>query len=102
LYDMSRAIELDDRALAHMQVVVIDKLRRGERFALSLVDNRGSMLMWVTPFSALQFVYAGNRQPPLNRAWLEELSSNASLTGILSLTPEPRNLMTEPPGLEPM
>ena len=101
LYDMSRAIELDDRTLAHVQVVVIDKLRRGECFSLSLVSERGAMMMWVTPFTALQFVYAGNRRPQLNRTWLEQISSSASISGILSLTPEPRELMTEPPEPEP-
>jgi hypothetical protein len=89
LYDDSRAIELEDRTLAHLQVVIIDKLRRHESFALNLDDGEHAVMMWMNPCTPLQFVYVGNRHPKLNRLWLEELASEASLTGVLVLLREP-------------
>lgn len=89
VYDRSRAIEVDDRALAHLQLVIIDKLRRGECFALSLSDGDRVALMWLSPFTPLQFIYHGSRKVRVNRAWVEELATNAGLTGVLGLSPEP-------------
>lgn len=88
LYDNSRAIEVDDRTLAHLQVVIIDKLRRGECFSLSLSDGKRLAMMWVSPFTPLQFVYEG-RPVRLNRIWVEELATNAGFSGVLASTPEP-------------
>jgi hypothetical protein len=88
-YDNSKPFEIDDRALAHLQAVIIDKLRRDERFALRLSDGDRMVLLWVSPYTALQFVYVGNRRPALNRAWIEELAIDAGVTGVLSLIREP-------------
>lgn len=89
VYDNGRAIDVDDRALAHLQVVIIDKLRRGECFALTLTDGKRLAMMWLSPFTPLQFTYHGNRRVRLNRAWIEELATNAGVTGMLTLSPEP-------------
>jgi hypothetical protein len=89
IYDRGEAIELDDRALAHLQVVIIDKLRRGEHFSLTLRGEHRMLSYWVSPRTAIEFVYLGNRQPVLNHAWLEELAGQAGLTGVLTLLPEP-------------
>jgi len=89
VYDNSRAIEVDDRLLAHLQVVIIDKLRRRECFTVSLTDGNRLALMWVSPFTPLQFIYHGNRPVRVNRAWVEALATNAGLTGVLALSPEP-------------
>lgn len=89
IYDDARAIEIEDRALTHLQLVIIDKLRRGESFALTLSDGDRTVMMWLNPFTALQFVYHGNRRPAVNREWLEELAINAGVTGMLMLVPEP-------------
>jgi hypothetical protein len=88
-YDNSRAIEVDDRTLAHLQVVIIDKLRRGECFSLSLSDGKRLAMMLVSPFTPLQFVYEGTRPVRLNRLWVEELATHVGLSGVLALTPEP-------------
>ncbi|WP_456236781.1 DUF7882 family protein, partial [Agromyces humi] len=32
------------------------------------------MSIWISPRSAVQFVYSGNRRSTLNRGWLERLS----------------------------
>ncbi|RZS64483.1 hypothetical protein EV187_2870 [Agromyces ramosus] len=89
IYNRGDPIEIDDRALAHLQVVIIDKLRRGEHFALTLPDGHHVLTSWVSPRSAIEFIYRGNRRPSLNHAWLEDLAGEAGATGILTLVPEP-------------
>lgn len=89
IYDDSRPVEIEDRALTHLQMVIIDKLRRGESFALTLSDGDRTVMMWLNPYTALQFVYHGNRRPAINREWVEELAINAGVTGVLMLSHEP-------------
>ncbi len=89
IYDDARAIEIEDRALNHLQLVIVDKLRRGECFALSLGDGDRTVTMWLNPYTAIQFVYHGNRRPVVNRDWVEALAINAGVSGVLMLTPEP-------------
>ena len=83
------AFELDDRTLAHVEIVVIAKLRRNESFAFSLPgkgDARTSI--WVSPASDIQFEY-GQGSQEVNRAWLENLIESANSPQGLRLTPEP-------------
>ncbi len=89
VYDECRPVEIEDRALTHLQLVIIDKLRRNERFALTLTDGDRTIMMWLNPYTALQFIYHGNRRPAVNREWIEELAINAGVTGVLMLVPEP-------------
>jgi hypothetical protein len=98
VYDTSRAIEVEDRALAHLQVVIIDKLRRDEHFAVSLSDGKRLTMMWVGPSTPLQFIYHGSRVERLNRAWIEALATEAGISGVLALRPEPP---PEPPAPRP-
>lgn len=97
VYDDCRAVEIEDRALTHLQLVIIDKLRRNESFALNLTDGDRTIMMWVNPYTALQFIYHGNRRPAVNREWIEELAINAGVTGVLMLVPEPLP-ESSPPG----
>ena len=91
IYDSSREVAVDDRTLVHLQVVIIDKFRRNERFAMTLLDQKRFVTVWMTPQSPLQFVYEGNRRPTLNRVWLDQLSDTSAMTGMLQLIPEPLN-----------
>ena len=95
VYEDSRAIDLDDRALAHLQIVIIDKLRRHEAFALNLRSDAGMVTMWLNNSSALQFIYDGNRQPHINWPWVELLAGEASFRGILELLPEPIEILSD-------
>ena len=40
VYDDTREIAMEDRTLAHLQIVMIDKLRRNEKFAVNLRSDR--------------------------------------------------------------
>jgi hypothetical protein len=89
VYDDVRAIRIDDRVLAHLQVVVIDKLRRQEKFVLNLKNGQALVTMWLNAYTPMQFVYEGNRPPRINIAWIERLAGEAGLTGVLEMLPEP-------------
>jgi hypothetical protein len=85
-------VEIDDRTLAHLKVVMITKLRRGEGFAFSweedVKDGSGRSTIWVHPAVSLQFKFFGTRQPSMNKLWLEELMSSANSGGGLHVLPE--------------
>jgi hypothetical protein len=90
-YDDRFEIELEDRPLYHLQIVIVDKLRRQETFAFTLANGGTRMVtMWMTPCSPLEFVYGGNRIPWVNHTWLELLASAASSARGLVLVPEPQ------------
>ena len=80
--------ELDDRTLAHLEIVVLAKLRRNESFALVLERPQGGRTtLWVSIHGALQFVFgAGTHE--INREWLEVLIDSANSPAGLKITPE--------------
>jgi len=89
VFDDARAIPLDDRVLAHLQIVIVDKLRRRESFGLNLKSDGVMVSMWLTCYSPLQFVYEGNRQPRINWRWVDVLAAEAGFSGMLEVLPEP-------------
>jgi hypothetical protein len=89
VYDDTREVAMEDRTLAHLQIVMIDKLRRNEKFGLNLRGEKGLVSMWVSVYTPMMFVYEGNRHPAINHAWVELLAGEAGLTGVLEILPEP-------------
>ncbi len=85
-------IHIEDRALAHLKVVVATKLRRGESFTLSWRhpddEPRGRSTIWLHPSIPLRFVFDEPEPPELSRAWLEEMSQTANSSGGITLVPE--------------
>ncbi|WP_295014876.1 hypothetical protein [uncultured Microbacterium sp.] len=81
---------LDDRTLAHFELVILAKLRRHESLALALADatTGARQAMWVSPEVTLRFEYDGP-MPEINRLWLQELVDTANSPGGLRLVPEP-------------
>ncbi len=86
-------VDLDDRLLAHLRVVIMTKLRRGEPFMfeldLSPAEGSGRRSFWLHPAVPMQFHFFGSREPTLNRAWVEALHAEASSTVGLRVVPEP-------------
>ncbi len=82
---------MDDRALAHLRIVVMNKLRRGEPFALHAPDpgGIGFRTAWIHPAVPLVFHFFGSRPPLLNRAWIEQMMLAASGPSGLTLGEEP-------------
>ena len=89
VYDDDHAAEFDDRTLAHLQAIIVNKLRRLESFPFTWHDDRRAMTIWISPMTPLAFIFQGNRRPALNRAWLEELALAAGSSGGLVVVPEP-------------
>jgi hypothetical protein len=81
LYDGTR-IGFDDRVLEHLQIVIVQRLRRGERFAMSWLESsdsgagRGSI--WLHPEIDLYFRFSGSRMPAISPAWLQLLTDSAT------------------------
>lgn len=93
IYEGGVRNEFEDRLLAHLQVVVGNKLRRGEPFYFVWKDDistgGGRTAVWVHPRADIVFKFNGGRSPALNRAWLEALMSTANSPTGLYVVPEP-------------
>nr|BFF09239.1 hypothetical protein GCM10025699_05420 [Microbacterium flavescens] len=92
IYDTSaNAVDIDDRTLAHLRIVMMNKLRRSEPFMFDVEvgDGSGRRSFWIHPAVALQFHFFGDRQPRINRHWIEALMLSASGPSGLSIVPEP-------------
>jgi hypothetical protein len=89
----SITVEFEDRVLAHLKVVILAKLRRGESFTFSweYTSSQGSghSSIWLHQAIPLQFDFYGKKDPVLNRVWLEELVKLANTPAGLRIIPEP-------------
>ena len=93
IYEQDVKVEIEDRALAHLQATITAKLRRGEPFVFSWREDAsvggGRTSVWIHPGSSIVYKYYGGRQPALNRAWVEALAFTANTPVGLYLVPEP-------------
>lgn len=93
IYEGAVKVEFEDRLLTHLQLVIADKLRRGEAFQFtwrndpSTGDGRTSV--WVHPHASLVYKFSGSRKPSLNRAWVDALAHAANSPSGLRVVPEP-------------
>jgi hypothetical protein len=83
------SFEIDDRALAHAELVVLAKLRRNEAFALAIDEPGARSTIWINAASTLQFRYESVDRPAINRAWLDVLIDAANTAAGMRLIPEP-------------
>jgi len=85
-------IHIDDRALAHLKVVIATKLRRGESFTVSWRhpddEPRGRSTIWLHPSIPLRFVFDEPEPPTLSRSWIETLAHSANSSGGIMLVAE--------------
>ena len=90
--DDPHGIEIDDRTLAHLKVVILGRLRRQECFTLSWIraasTGSGRETIWLAPGIPLRFRLDDADGRPLNREWLNQLSATAD-RGDLRIIPEP-------------
>jgi hypothetical protein len=93
IYDTQLRTTIDDRALAHLQIVLLDELRRREGFAFSWknpsAEGDGRSTIWIAPGLSLRFRYAGSRPPAISGAWVRALAVEANAPAGLHLVPEP-------------
>lgn len=85
-------IHIEDRALAHLKVVIATKLRRNESFTLSWRhpedQPRGRSTIWLHPAIPLRFVFDDPEPAQLSREWIEELATSANSSGGIMLVAE--------------
>lgn len=85
-------IHIEDRALAHLKVVIATKLRRGESFTLSWQhpegEPRGRSTIWLHASIPLRFVFDDPEPPLLNRKYIEDLANSANTSGGIQLIAE--------------
>ena len=86
LYGASAAsFAIDDRALAHLEMVILSKLRRNEGFALSIETAEGGRTsLWLGAHSELRFVFEKSRSE-IDKDWLDRLVDAANSPSGLSL-----------------
>lgn len=93
VYEGTVKVDFEDRTLAHLQLVIGSKLRRGEPFPFTWKDDPsigdGRTTVWMHPRCSLMFKYYGSRMPRVNMAWVDALAYTANSPAGLYLVPEP-------------
>jgi hypothetical protein len=83
-------VDFEDRVLAHIEVVAIQKLRKQEAFFMSWLDpetaGSGRTGVWMHPAALLTFHYSTNDNPNVDRAWVEKLAASANSPAGLFVT----------------
>ena len=100
IYEDLVRVDFEDRVLAHLQVVIGNKLKRGEPFYFQWKDDAtiggGRSSVWMHPAASFAFKYYGGRPPSLNRAWLDALMYTANAPHGLYVVPEPQGSSAAP------
>ncbi len=85
-------IHIEDRALAHLKIVIATKLRRQESFTLSWRHPEGEpggrSTIWIHPSIPLRFTFDEPEQPQLNPRWIDDLMQSVNSTGGILLVDE--------------
>jgi hypothetical protein len=85
-------VAVDDRTLTHLQIVIVNKLRRGDAFLMSWKDSMdagsGRSAIWLHPQVLIYFKFDGSRVPAINERWLRELADSAESSRGLVVTTE--------------
>ncbi|MDQ1137493.1 hypothetical protein QE410_002292 [Microbacterium sp. SORGH_AS 1204] len=95
----TESIQIPDRLLAHIKVVVTTKLRRSESFTLSWahVDGApGRSTLWLQPAIPLRFVFDSTEPEALSSSTLKSMADMANSSAGLTV-----DLKAEIPTTEP-
>jgi len=92
-YNTTFATDFDDRVLAHLQLVIGAKLRRGESFHFSWKNaptvGGGRTILWLHPTMPLVYTFESETVPPINRRWTDAMMEVANGPAGLQIVPEP-------------
>lgn len=86
------SVDFEDRLLAHLQIVVVQRFRRNEPLVMSWLDAQsvgdGRSSLWMTPTLPVYFKFSGSRVPSIDSAWLDLLMQSAeSSRGLVVMGP---------------
>ncbi|GLJ79622.1 DUF7882 family protein [Microbacterium imperiale] len=84
-------LDIEDRTLAHLRLVFMTKLRRGEPFLFITTSPHGNAPreFWIHPSLPLQFRFVGSRLPQINPRWIDVLMDSANSSAGLHVIREP-------------
>jgi hypothetical protein len=75
-------VEFEDRILAHLEVIIVQKLRRQESFLMTWQEpdeiGGGRTGIWLHQAVLLAFHFSSREAPAIDRAWLEKLMVSAN------------------------
>jgi hypothetical protein len=75
------ATKFDDRLLAHLQIVIVQRLRQNRSFLMSWLNalevGDGRTSIWVHAHAGLRFTFDGSRAPAIDEHWLGVLGASA-------------------------
>jgi len=88
IYRDRASFDIDDRLLAHLRIVIMNKLRRNEGFMLQLPVNEGvrQASLWVHASNALVLQFYGGREPLIDRELVDQMMHDASSSDGLTLS----------------
>ncbi|MCU1542955.1 MAG: ATP-dependent ligase [Microbacteriaceae bacterium] len=85
-------VTIDDRVLAHLRLVILAKLRRSESFAFNvdhaLEGQEAASTIWMQPAMELEFNFAPDFTPQINKVWADRLMHSANSVKGLEVIPE--------------
>lgn len=91
-YGGSTAYDMDDRTLAHLEAIIVAKLRRHEYFTLGwAIDSTagsGRVHLSLHPGVPLELAYRHAERHRLNRVWIDALMEQANSPGGVMLMTE--------------
>lgn len=104
LHYAGKSFAMEDRVLAHLQVVIGMKLRRGENFFINwrntASDGGGRNSIWIDNGVPIFCEFDGGRIPSINRDWIETLAASAGTNFGLQITEEGGIVPLNTPGDE--
>jgi hypothetical protein len=85
----TRAIDIPDRVLAHLKVIIATKLRRGESFTISWKHQDdvagGRTTLWMHASIPVRFTFDSAEVDSLDTALLQRLANEAGRSGGLTV-----------------
>ena len=86
-------VPIDDRALAHLDIVLAQKLCHDECFLLrwrvAPENGSGRVALWCAPGIALSFQFDSAEPVEINRAWIRDLITSSYSIGGVEFSDEP-------------
>jgi hypothetical protein len=95
----SYAVELDDRALAHLKVAVLSLLRANKSLAFSfersIDQGSGRETLWISPSTEIRFRFNGSRPPRINEAWVRSIIATSESPTGMRMVAEPVEVVAD-------
>lgn len=86
IYQERHVLDIEDRLLSHLRIVIMNKLRRNESFMLQAPHPEHGMLsLWLHPATPMVLQFYGGRHPRIDTELIEQMMLEASSPNGLTL-----------------